>query len=422
MKRFERRDFLRLASGAGLLCMSPMRAFAAESSSVASPPYFMFFHAAGGWDPTSLCDPKGRANEEEEDPVNMYFTGDIGEAGNIRYAPVGSNKAFFDKHHSRTLVINGLDMGTNSHTVGTRHQWSGKLSEGYPSVGALIAGTTTRESPLAYVSFGGYDFTAGTVAPTRLGNLGVLERIAWPNRVDGGEDSSLFHSDATFQRIVAAQNRRRGYLESQPLLPKARHGLGQLFSARVNNNEVKKLGEFLPDDLESDSLRRQVQLTMAAFRAGLAKTASLSRGGFDTHGNHDQNHIPNLSNLMEGVDFAWDEAERQGLADQLVVVIGSDFARTPRYNQGNGKDHWSVSSTIVMGKGVPGNRVIGATTHRQSPINVDPGSLATVDSGGLTLEPKHLHRALRKLAGVADAELATSQFPLSGAEDLPIFG
>ena len=62
-------------------------------------------NAGGGWDPTSICDPKWRAYEEEQDPMNYYFTGDIGTAGNIRYAPVAGNQAFFDKYRQRLRPV-----------------------------------------------------------------------------------------------------------------------------------------------------------------------------------------------------------------------------------------------------------------------------------------------------------------------------
>ena len=42
--------------------------------------------------------------------------------------------------------------------------------------------------------------------------------------------------------------------------------------------------------------------------------------------------------------------------DQIVVVVGSEFARTPGYNGGNGKDHWPITSMIVMANGIDGNR------------------------------------------------------------------
>ncbi len=132
-------------------------------------PFWVLVNAGGGWDPTSLCDPKGRRNEETPDPMNMYFTGDIGEAGRLRYAPVGNNAYFFDKYFRELLVINGIDSQTNGHSAGTRHTWSGRLPEGHPSFGALLAASTAPEKPMAMLTNGGYDFTAGLIGPSRVG-------------------------------------------------------------------------------------------------------------------------------------------------------------------------------------------------------------------------------------------------------------
>ena len=317
--------------------------------------------------------------------------------------------------------LNGVDMATNSHTVGTRHQWSGKLAAGYPALAALIAGIDAGGSPLAFLTFGGYDFTSGVVAPTRLGNLGALQRIAFPNRVDGDPADDTFHSPVVWERIQAAQRGRRDVLLGRGLVPRAHAAVSRLFAARDSDNELRHLTDTLPSTLADNALQRQVQLSMAAFRSGVAKCASLTRGGFDTHGNHDAQHVPRLADLLAGVDFAWQEAERLDLADDLVVVIGSDFGRTPHYNGGGGKDHWSVSSMILMGHGIVGDRVVGATTHRQEPVEVHPATLTTAPAvGGIRLEPKHVHRALRALAGVSDDALVAGSFPLADAQDLPL--
>ena len=75
----DRRDFMKLCGAAGLAVMAPGGgAFAQDAPT--DDRFWVFVHATGGWDPTSLCDPKGRANEEEENPMNMYFKDDIGEA------------------------------------------------------------------------------------------------------------------------------------------------------------------------------------------------------------------------------------------------------------------------------------------------------------------------------------------------------
>ncbi|MDQ7068439.1 MAG: hypothetical protein Q9M40_10960 [Sulfurimonas sp.] len=56
---------------------------------------------------------------------------------------------FFDKYGSELLVVNGIDTQTNGHDAGRRYMMSGKLSEGFPALSALIAGIRMPSSPLA---------------------------------------------------------------------------------------------------------------------------------------------------------------------------------------------------------------------------------------------------------------------------------
>src|SRR5690606_6238379 len=116
------------------------------------------------------------------------------------------------------------------------------------------------------------------------------------------------------------------------------------------------------------------------------------------HGNHDNNHLPRLTQLWDGVDYIIEEAERQGVSDQVVIVVGSDFGRTPHYNDGNGKDHWSITSMILMGAGIKGNRTIGETDPEHRTLKIDPNTLQP--GGQMDLEPGHVHWELRKLVGI----------------------
>ena len=418
----QRRDFLKLAGVTGLAVAAPAAFFKDERSSHAEDrgpyegPLFLLVNAGGGWDPTSLCDPKGRVNEQEEKPVNLFFRGDIKQSGHILHAPVEGMSAFFDKHYSRLLVINGVDTATNGHDSGSRHVWSGNLAEGHPSLGAMIAATHAGTKAMAYITNGGYDITRDIVARTRFGDAGAIGRIAYPNRLD---DNNSFFPEATLSRIQSAQAARLQHLAEHTHLPHAQQSIGSLQLARSSNNELRRLTEYLPE-LNGSALERQAKVAIAAYKAGLCVAANLSVGGFDTHGNHDQDHYPRLVSLLQGVDGIWTEAERQGVADRLVVVVGSDFGRTPYYNASRGKDHWSVTSMMLMGKGIPGNRVIGATTERHALKTVNPKTLQ-VEDGGVRITPAHVHKQLRKLAGIPDTAELAQRFPLK-VEDLPLFG
>ena len=99
---------------------------------------FVFVQADGGWDPTSFCDPK--TNTPGEKVINHWAeNGEIRQAGNLFYGDFANNAAFFEKYYDRMLMINGVDAQTNSHSAGVVHNWSGRVSEGYPSMTALLA-------------------------------------------------------------------------------------------------------------------------------------------------------------------------------------------------------------------------------------------------------------------------------------------
>ncbi|MCH7989343.1 MAG: DUF1501 domain-containing protein, partial [Planctomycetes bacterium] len=87
------------------------------------------------------------------------------------------------------------------------------------------------------------------------------------------------------------------------------------------------------------------------------------------------------------------------------------MARTPKYNNNNGKDHWSIGSIMFMGRGIRGNRVVGATDENQFLVPIDPQSLSTDTENGIRVRPEHIHAALRSLAGIATHDFS-KQFPL----------
>jgi hypothetical protein len=437
----DRRKFLSIASLAGLAVAST-DAFGRRPDGITKRPtplfesyrgpLYIMVNASGGWDPTSLCDPKGAANlENPGDAMNRsYLTSDIGQTpSGIRYAPLGMGenpnyfREFFEKHDKRLLVINGVDFATNGHDTGSRHIWSGRLAEGYPSFAALAAAVLGRDLAMSYLSFGGYDDTQGQVARTRSGNTQALARIAYPDRMDPNNEESLFHSDNAAKAILDAQNKRKERLLAKEQLPRVQRAVSVMYASRTGSNELKKLQQYLPADLDNSGnpLLRQIQVAVAAYKAGITVAVNLDIGGFDTHGDHDNQHIPRLGQVLEGLDFIVQECERQGVGDNYVVMAGSDFGRTPGYNDTQGKDHWAVSSVLAFGKGIRGGRAIGETTERHDVLAVNRKTFKA-DPAGIRIEPRHLHQNLRRLAGIEADELMNF-YPLAipPEDDLQLF-
>ena len=105
------------------------------------------------------------------------------------------------------------------------------------------------------------------------------------------------------------------------------------------------------------------------------------------------------------MDYLWDYADLQGVADRLVVVMGSDFGRTNRYNADGGKDHWPIGSFIVMEKNQRwANRVVGETDDLHFAHKINPVTLQRDDADGTLIYPKHFHKALRRYLGIEMTE------------------
>ena len=387
---------------------------------------FVFVQADGGWDPTSFCDPK--ANTSGELVINHWAERDeIRQAGNIAYAPFARNAAFFEKYHRRMLVINGVDAQTNSHTVGIVHNWSGRNSEGYPTTTALLAAHYAPDLPIPYLSFGGFSATSGLTRFTRIDNADLLREIADPaSQMFSDEDLAALETywAATVERLEAAPNLLPGDVRHRAFYRSAfsTEGLKAYADAIPPEDELEQEERYPGRDREFYStLRRQAQLTVLAFKTGVAVSADLWLGGFDTHSYHDPDHEWLLGNLTDSVDYLWEYAEEHGVADRMVVVIGSDFGRTNFYNSAQGKDHWPIGSYIVMEKDQPWTgRAVGETDGRHFAERVNPRTLRRDDRGGTIIYPKHVHKALRRYLGVENTPGA-QRFPFNNTEDFAFF-
>ncbi|MGV3590224.1 MAG: DUF1501 domain-containing protein [Gammaproteobacteria bacterium] len=426
----KRRSFLRSITLLGFGQALPMTLVPTAFGAVPQR-FLVCVNADGGWDPTDLVDPKGNAPRSDgRGPVNHYAPDAIRSIGNLRYAayPAGVTPpdpanpghldTFFTKHYQRLLVINAIDTQTNGHDSGRRFVWSGRLEEGFPSIGALAA-APYADQPMAYISNGGYDFTASLVASVRTAGSATFTALAYPNSQyadNASRRNDGYMSDSTYGSVQVARAARLARLQQRETLPLRIAQMHTLEEARSGEMALGGVLDKLPATLSS-GLKGQAEVAVAAFASGLAVSANLNLGGFDTHGNHDASQTMALTRLLEGIDHLWNEIERHGLQDRVTVVIGSDFGRTPFYNSGAGKDHWNVTSIMAMGAGITGNRTVGETSANVEALKLDAGTLQA-HSAGITVTPKHIHRALRDFLGVPAA--FDRLFPLNIAR-LPLF-
>lgn len=416
-----RRDFLKLCGLAGLGVAAPvsLRTMAQAGEKDASAyegPFYVVFNASGGWDTTYLMDPKGIGEINR-----LYKEGDILTQGQHKYAPTKahlaqggmSNEEFYTEFGSELLVLNGLDYSVNNHAPGARYMATGHLdSLAYPTFAALIAATRGPQCPLAFLTFGNYSSTGNLVPMSRIPYLPSLQRVANADSVEG-QLRNPYHDDFAMDRIERALKDQTDARISQNLLPRVERAESMLYAAQLNSKALQRVTPYIPATIPKERLSQQVEIALASFKAGVCVSANLSIGQFDSHANNDPDQMKLIPEFLAGIAFLMRRAEELKIREKLVVIIQSEMGRTPTYNKGNGKDHWSIGSIMFMGPGIKGNRVIGATDEKQFAVPLNPSSLLTETEKekGIRVRPEHIHLALRQYAGIADHAMS-KQYPL----------
>lgn len=120
---------------------------------------------------------------------------------------------------------------------------------------------------------------------------------------------------------------------------------------KLTADAAAKSSAAYPDGRLSASLRLIAQ--MVAGQVG-ARVYTLQMDGFDTHANQSRTHNSLLGNLSRSLKAFLDDLESRGVADDVLVLVHSEFGRRAQENDGRGTDHGAAAPCFVLGKGVKG--------------------------------------------------------------------
>lgn len=85
-------------------------------------------------------------------------------------------------------------------------------------------------------------------------------------------------------------------------------------------------------------------------------------GGWDTHTDNFTRVPENCEKLDQALAALLGDLEARGLLQETLVVLTTEFGRTPRINQNEGRDHYPKAfSSLLAGGGVRGGMVYGKT-------------------------------------------------------------
>ncbi len=433
----QRRAFLHTASLATAAVVFGSKR--ARSQSAVPPPLFISIEANQAWDTTTSVDPHAHPD------FTIYSAGQIQERGGLRVAPLDGTAGFrvrrlrtaddvdfFGTFGRFIRVVNGVDHRTVSHDIGPRHAFSGSLREGFPAIGALAAAVQGPNRPLAFLSTGGFDDTQGIVTLTRSGRQNILRELARPNRSAGLATNPTFLPDDVDALVKSAQGardvRRGSLLEARKALAKTRVNHRALAEARGAEDGFLDLADVLdatPATADRNTLISAAGLALAGMRTEPASctSAHLSFGNFDTHSDHDDDatgHRFRMRDLLEGVGHIIDEIENNPAnaalkARGVLIYVSSDFGRTA-YNGGEddgarGKDHWPVTSCLLIGCGAMASQVGGGTT-----VGLTTPFINGQVQPGLRAMPVRLDGAGNLISATSPTERGEGFFSLTATE------
>lgn len=385
----------RMLKGTGLASLAtflgmPVRDILAASPKAATAEHVILFWNGGGMSHIDTWDPKpGRPTAGEFNPIKTSADGvEISEI---------FPKLAQQMHHSaliRSIAGTNGDHGRATYELQTSYQNVGN-STIHPGIGSVVVSQRDSLGDLpAFVSIGGR-------AP-KAGYLGQTCEAYYVGR-PGERDPYL-----TFPQGISQEqgNKRLDILAKMNLRKTKNLSSDEMKAAEVALNDAVELMrspalsafELEKEDPKNLARYGQTEFGRAALLAGkLVETGvrfvQVNRGGFDNHSNifasmrtHGETMDPAISSLIQ-------DLEESGRLEKTLVVVLSEFGRTPRVNDNGGRDHWArVFSCFMAGGGVKGGTVVGSSDKNGEAPEDRPVQVSDLHASilyAMGIDPKH---------------------------------
>ncbi|NCX92121.1 MAG: DUF1501 domain-containing protein [Rhodobacteraceae bacterium] len=147
------------------------------------------------------------------------------------------------------------------------------------------------------------------------------------------------------------------------------------------NFKVRDLS--LPNEISNDRFSKR--------RSGV-RFVSLTYGGWDMHQNIEAGFNRQGPELDKAYAALISDLDERGLLDSTLVMLSSEFGRTPKINKDSGRDHYPrVFSVALAGGGITRGQVYGAsdafaTAPEENPLSVEDLATTVYDRIGIVAD------------------------------------
>lgn len=295
----------------------------------------------------------------------------------------------------RAMSHTEVDHSRGEHSMFTGYRPSPALV--YPSMGSVTAhelGVRNNMPPYIVVPTAGSQYLNSGYLSNQYGPFALgadpgrsgfaVRDLALPRNVD----EARFHSRREWKELVDehfAKTEKDDQLAAMESFYQRAYGMlssptvRDAFSLKGESEATKKLygmtGLTGPLAFRNAGAARFL-MARRLIEAG-ARFVTVTFGAWDTHAFH----YRGIENQMPLLDIAFSglitDLDQRGLLKETLVVVNSEFGRTPKVNAGGGRDHWPrVFSIVLAGGGVKAGHVYGesdalAAEPRKDPLGVE---------------------------------------------------
>jgi uncharacterized protein (DUF1501 family) len=193
---------------------------------------------------------------------------------------------------------------------------------------------------------------------------------------EGRKDLKLLGEDKKFQRKLSILSMlEKNYKAKDEQIAKSWNDLKEQ-AVNVILGEASKAFRVEEDreynDYKDNNFGKDILTAVRLIEAG-SKFVTLNYGGWDMH-NSIENSLNNrqvmLDNYLSKLIMT---IEKRGLYEKVMLVVTSEFGRTPKINGNAGRDHWARLIPLIISSGSHDmGRVIGKSTANAEEASDDP--------------------------------------------------
>lgn len=387
-----RREFLYTGLFGGLgLSMGDILKLNAQSSITPKAQSVIHIFLPGGAAAQETWDPKPLAPAEYRGPLKSVPTIIPG----VHFSEYLAKTA---KIADKLTVIRSMTHGEAAHERGTHNMFTGykpSPAVNYPSFGSVVSKELGgRNSLPPYVCIpqkinnNGQDVAGTGYLPTSFGPFSLGSDPAAPGfKV---RDLSSDVAADRFERrrsILDTVDSHFRYAETSDNLAAMDTFYQQAFDLI---SSPKARGAF---DLaqETEAMKSSYGYNQAGQRLLMARRlvesgvrfVSVTYGGWDMHANIGGGIAKTLPFFDQAYAALITDLEQRGMLDSTLVMISSEFGRTPKINKDAGRDHWPrVFSVVFAGGGFKKGLIYGASDATGADVDEKP---VTVENLAATL-------------------------------------